>query len=52
MPVADVFKMEQPKDTTSGDTEAAIKTHEPSPSDAFVSLTPALMPLRNRKVPS
>jgi predicted ArsR family transcriptional regulator len=26
------------------------KTHEPSPNDAFVSLTVALMPLRNREV--
>jgi len=115
-PVADVFKIEQPKDTTSGDTEAAIKTlsmafrmavgdmkaaledpstrdsgpqrnclggrfhcrlskadlaelnrhlrdiekllsrapknHEPSPSDGFISLTLALMPLRNREVQS
>jgi len=115
-PVADVFKMEQPQDTTSGDTEAAIKTlsmafrmavgdmkaalehpstrssgplrnclggrfhcrlskaelaelnrhlrdiekllsrannpQELSPSDTFVSLTLALMPLRNREVQS
>ena len=30
----------------------APKSHEPSAGDAFVSLTLALMPLRNRKVPS
>ncbi len=115
-PVADVYKVDQPRDTTSGDAEAAIKTlsmafrmavgdmkaaledsstrdsgpqrnflggrfhcrlsradlaqlnrhlreiekmlsrahktHELSPSDAFVSLTLALMPLRNREVQS
>ena len=30
----------------------APKTHEPSPGDTFVSLTLALMPLRNREVQS
>ena len=30
--------------------ERVMKSHKPSPSDSFVSLTVALMPLRNREV--